>query len=134
MNGLSLFAGSGIGDLVFREIIPDYQTVCYVENDPYCCANLIAKIQAGLIGDAPIWDDVRTFDTSPYQGMVDIIFGGFPCQPFSVAGKRKAESDKRNLWPDTYRVVLCFQSKTSSHVENVRAIPASIAGVTLMVR
>ena len=105
MNGLSLFTGSGIGDLVFKEIIPDYRTVCYVEWEAYAVANLIAKIQAGLIDDAPIWDDIRTFDTTPYRGVVDFVFGGFPCQPFSVAGKNKGESDERNMWPDTFRVI-----------------------------
>ena len=104
-TGLSLFTGSGIGDLVFREIIPGYRTVAYVENSPGCVAHLIKSIKDRLIDDAPIWDDIRTFDTTPYKGMVDIVFGGFPCQPFSVAGKRKGEADERNCWPDTIRVI-----------------------------
>ena len=97
LNGLSLFTGSGIGDLVFREIIPDYRTVCYVEWEAYAVANLIAKIQAGLIDDAPIWDDIRSFDTTPYRGVVDFVFGGFPCQPFSTASR--GQIIETSLWP-----------------------------------
>lgn len=105
MNGLDLFAGSGIGSLAFKYTIPNYRTVCYVENDPYCQAVLVARIKDGLLEDAPIWDDVRTFDGSIWRGKVDIVSGGFPCQPFSVAGQRKGDADERNLWPDTARII-----------------------------
>ncbi len=105
MNGLDLFAGSGIGSLAFKYTIPNYRTVCYVENDPYCQAVLVARIKDGLLEDAPIWDDVRTFDGTKWRGRVDIVSGGFPCQPFSVAGQRKGDADERNLWPDTVRII-----------------------------
>lgn len=105
MNGLDLFTGSGIGSLTLKHTIPNYRTCRYVENDPYCQAVLIARIKDGLLDDAPIWDDVRTFDGTKWRGKVDIISGGFPCQPFSVAGQRQGETDKRNLWPDTVRII-----------------------------
>ena len=105
MNGMDLFAGSGIGSLALKNIIPDYKTVCYVEWEAYCQAILIARIKDGLLDDAPIWDDVRTFDGKQWRGKVDIVYGGFPCQPFSVAGKRQGETDEKNMWPDTVRII-----------------------------
>ena len=105
MNGLDLFAGSGIGSLALKQIIPDYKTVCYVEWEAYCQAILISRIKDGLLDDAPIWDDVRTFDGKQWRDKVDIVYGGFPCQPFSVAGKNKGAEDERNMWPDTIRII-----------------------------
>jgi len=105
LNGLDLFTGSGIGSLAFKHTIPDYRTVCYVEWEPYCQAQIISRIADGVLDDAPIWDDIRSFDGNQWRGKVDIITGGFPCQPFSVAGKRKGEADERNMWPDTIRVI-----------------------------
>jgi DNA (cytosine-5)-methyltransferase 1 len=59
----------------------------------------------GLLHDAPIWDDCRTFDGKPWRGLVDVISAGFPCQPFSVAGTSKADADERNGWPWVARIV-----------------------------
>lgn len=49
--------------------------------------------------------DVRVFDSSPWKGRVDCVHAGFPCQPHSVAGKRKGGADHRNLWPETRRII-----------------------------
>jgi len=118
MNGLDLFAGSGIGSLALKYIIPNYKTVCYVEWESYCQAILISRIKDGLLDDAPIWDDVRTFDGKQWCGKVDIVYGGFPCQPFSQAGQRQGESDERNCWPDTIRIISEVRPRFA-FVENV---------------
>jgi len=56
--------------------------VCYIENEPYCVEIIKNRIRDGLLDDAPIWDDLRTFNGTEWRGLVDIIFGGIPCQPF----------------------------------------------------
>ena len=104
MNDLCLFAGAGGGSIASKWLL-GWDTVCYVEWDKYCQQVLQARIRDGLLDDAPIWDDVRTFDGRPWRGCVDIVTAGFPCQPFSVAGKRKGADDERNMWPDTIRII-----------------------------
>ncbi len=103
MNELSLFTGAGGGLLGSRML--GWRTVGYVEWDDYCQRVLAARINDGLLDPAPIFGDVRTFVcdgyAASYQGMVDVVTAGFPCQPFSVAGKRAGEADERNMWPAT---------------------------------
>ena len=102
---LSLFTGFAGITLGLRLAGQRVRTVCYVEIDSYCQRNMQARIRDAMLDDAPIWDDVRTFDGGPWRGTVDIVTAGFPCQPHSIAGRRTGETDDRNLWPDTLRVV-----------------------------
>ena len=104
MNELALFAGAGGGLLASKHLL-GWRTVCYVEKNPYRVEVLKARIRDGLLDDAPIWDDVETFDGQPWCGSVDIITAGFPCQPYSLAGARKKEGDPRNGWPATIRII-----------------------------
>lgn len=103
LSAISLFSGAGGLDLAARRC--GIRTVCYVEWDRYAQAVLMSRVRDKQLDDAPIWDDVTTFDGKPWRGKVDIVFGGFPCQPHSVAGKRGGASDERNLWPDTVRIL-----------------------------
>jgi DNA (cytosine-5)-methyltransferase 1 len=103
LRELSLFSGAGGG--LLASLLLGWRTVCYVEHDAYCQRIIQARIRDGLLHDAPIWDDVRTFDGRPWFGSVDIVTAGFPCQPFSSAGDRLAEGDERNMWPDTIRII-----------------------------
>ena len=104
LNELALFAGAG-GGLLATQWLLGWQTVCYVENAAYPVKVLKARMRDGHLDAAPIWDDVRTFDGRPWRGSVDIVTAGFPCQPFSRAGKGLAKQDNRNLWPDTIRII-----------------------------
>ncbi len=104
MNELCLYAGGGGGLLASKHLL-GWRTVCYVEREPYCIEVIKARIRDGYLDDAPIWDDARTFDGRPWAGLVDVITAGFPCQPFSVAGQRKAGGDERNMWPHTLRII-----------------------------
>jgi len=104
VNELCLFAGGG-GGLLATKWLLGWETVCYVEHAAYPIEILKARIRDGYLDDAPIWDDVRTFDGRPWRGCVDIVTAGFPCPPFSTAGKRLAGEDPRNMWPDTARII-----------------------------
>jgi DNA (cytosine-5)-methyltransferase 1 len=62
-------------------------------------------MEAGSILKAPIWSNVRTFDGEPWRGKISFLSGGFPCQPYSKAGKQLADKDPRDLWPDFARII-----------------------------
>ena len=106
LTGISLFSGIGGIDLGLRLAWPDYRTVCYVERDTYCQQVLQARIRDGYLDDAPIWDDVTTFDGRPWSGRVDCIAGGVPCQDLSCAGKRAGlEGERSGLWWEFARII-----------------------------
>ena len=124
LRAISLFAGVGALDLGVRLAIPGLRTVCYVEREAYAAAVLVARIQDGHLDEAPIYDDVCEFVGTSWRGQVDIIFGGIPCQPYSLAGERKGDEDDRALWPEFARVVAeCRPSLV--FIENV---PAFVSG------
>ena len=104
LRELALFAGVGGGQLGSK-LIGGIRTICYVEKEAYCQEVIKARIRDGIFDDAPIWDDIRDFDGTRWTGCVDLVSAGFPCQPFSAAGKQEGELDDRNLWPDTIRVI-----------------------------
>jgi len=107
MNELSLFTGIGGG--VLGSKLLGWKTIGYVEINEYCQKIIQQRIKDGILDDAPIFGDITSFIdqgyAAAYQGMVDVITGGFPCQPFSVAGKQEGEDDKRNLWPETIETI-----------------------------
>lgn len=128
MNELALFAGAG-GGLLASQWLKGWRTVCYVERGAYPVEILKARIRDGLLHDAPIWDDVGTFDGRPWRGRVDIITAGFPCQPFSHAGKRNSNDDERNGWPDTLRIIREVQPRYV-FLENVRGLLSAVDKTT----
>ena len=71
MHKLALFAGAGGGLLGSRLL--GWKTVCYVEKNAFCVEVIKARIKDGILDDAPIWDDVRTFEGCPWRGRVDIV-------------------------------------------------------------
>jgi DNA (cytosine-5)-methyltransferase 1 len=108
MNELSLFSGAGGGLLATKHFL-NWRTIGYVEFNNYCQQVLAQRIKDELLDFAPIFGDVRAFIdqgyADVYKGMVGVVSAGFPCQPFSVAGKKKAEDDARNMWPQTLDVI-----------------------------
>ncbi len=105
LHHLSLFTGYAGFDIGLKMGGLDVRTIGYVENDDYCQRLIQARIKDGYLDDAPIWSDIFTFDGSQCRGMVDLVTAGFPCPPFSAAGKHLGEADERNLWPETARVI-----------------------------
>lgn len=102
MNHASLF--SGIGGLDLAAHWAGMQTVIMCEQDEFC-----HKVLNRHFPGVPIINDVREFTRERVDklgiGKIDIISGGFPCQPFSHAGKRQGTADDRHLWPEMLRVI-----------------------------
>ncbi|MFZ9514707.1 MAG: DNA cytosine methyltransferase [Bacteroidia bacterium] len=110
MNELHLFAGIGGGILGGKLL--GHTTVCAVEINRYCRKVLLQRQRDGMLPKFPIWDDVRTFDGIPWNGKVEIICGGFPCQDISVAGKGKGiNGDKSGLWKQMHRIICEIRPK-----------------------
>ena len=98
----TVYAGLELG---LKRAWPNVRTVAYVEIEAFAVANLVSKMEAGKLDVAPVWTDVKTFDGSPFRKRVHIVTAGYPCQPFSVAGKRKGTKDSRHLWPHIARII-----------------------------
>lgn len=79
--------------------------VCHVEREVYAAATLVARMADKALDQAPVWDDLTTFDGRPWRRRVDCITAGIPCQPYSLAGDRKGHEDERALWPELVRIV-----------------------------
>ena len=103
--GLSLCSGAGGIDLGLTIALPGYRTVGHVERETFAAATLVARMEDAALDHAPVWDDVASFDGRPWRGAVDIVTAGYPCQPFSVAGKRRGADDLRHLWPHVARII-----------------------------
>lgn len=95
---LALF--NGIGGFQLAADWIGWENVAHVEIDEWC--NRIVKQH---FPKSICYTDIRKFDGTKYRGTIDIISGGFPCQPFSVAGKQGGEEDNRYLWPEMLRVI-----------------------------
>lgn len=105
LYGLALSSGIGGIELGLGLVAPAYRTVCYVEREIFSAGVMARRMEEGHLDAAPVYPDLQSFDARPWRGVVDIITSGFPCQPFSVAGKKEYESDERHLWPEIARIV-----------------------------
>lgn len=127
LNHLSLCSGyEGIG-LGLRGVFPNLREIAYVEREGFAVKNLVEKIEAGLLDPAPIFTDVKTFPYGKFLGKVDILTGGFPCQPFSQSGLRKSTEDPRHLYPYIERGISECRP-TVVFLENVEGILSSYTG------
>ena len=119
MTVIDLFAGIGGFSLAAHWM--GWETGAFVEKEPYC-----QKVLSKNFPSVPIISDIR--DYKPEKHAADIICGGFPCQPFSSAGKRKGKADDRFLWPEMLRVIREVQP-TWVVGENVAGILSMDGGV-----
>ena len=115
-GGLELGLEAGIGR--------DVRTVCYVEREAFAAANLVAKMESGHLAEAPVWSDLCTFNAGAWRGKVDIVTAGFPCQPFSAAGKRQGTDDDRWIWPDIARII----DECGAWIVWLENVPGLVAG------
>ena len=97
MNVLDLFSGIG-GFSLGLESTGFFKTIAFVEKDRFC-----QKVLQKNFPNVPIEDEIRNVRGEKYKA--DVVTGGFPCQPFSVAGKRKGTDDDRYLWDEMLRVI-----------------------------
>lgn len=98
----SLFSGIGGFDLAARWV--GWKNLFQVEKDDWC-----KKVLAKNFPEVKRFSDIKDFTGYEYTDRVDVISGGFPCQPFSVAGKRKGKDDDRYLWEEMLRVVTAIR-------------------------
>ena len=100
----------------------EHRVIAYVEIEAYAIALLVKKMEEGELPPAPIYTDIKTFPSEIFRDKVDLITGGYPCQPFSAAGKRLGEDDPRHLWPhirrhiESIRPVRCFFENVEGHI------------------
>ena len=114
MTCLELCAGAG-GQALGLEGA-GFEHLALVEIDKHCCQTL----RTNRPGWNVILKDLREFDASEYKG-VDLVAGGLPCPPFSVAGKQLGKNDERNLFPEAIRVIEQCQPRAVM-IENVRGL------------
>lgn len=100
----SLFTGIGGFDLAAQWM--GWQNVFHCENNPFC-QQVLKKRFPKSIG----YDDIKNTDFSIWRGIIDILTGGFPCQPYSVAGEQKGTEDSRHLWPEMLRAAKQIQPR-----------------------
>ena len=105
MRLLDLFSGIGGFSYAAEKLIGGYETVAFCEMDEFC-----QKVLKKHWPQVPIFDDVRTLDAARL-GRIDIVTGGYPCQPFSQAGRRQGEEDERHLWPEMLRIIKSCQPR-----------------------
>lgn len=123
-NHISLCTGYGGIDLGLARVIKGLRAIAYCEIELYAIENLIDKMEKGIIPPAPIWSNLKTFPFKEFRGCVDILSGGFPCQPFSSAGRRNGDTDPRHLFPFIKQGIIDSRPAFVL-LENVRGIISS---------
>lgn len=122
LHTMSLCSGGGGLDLAAELALGCTRCICWVEWEAFAAAILASRMEAKLVAQAPLWSDLRTFNGRRFRGLVDLLLAGYPCQPFSQAGKRRGADDPRHLWPYVYRVAgetespMCFFENVSGHL------------------
>ena len=101
MRHLDLFSGIGGFALAAQWVWGDeHEIISFCDNDK-AAQVVLSKHWPGV----PIHDDIKTLDATKWRGTIDLVTGGFPCQPFSCAGKRRGAADDRAIWPEMLRVI-----------------------------
>jgi len=114
MTAVELCAGAGGQALGLEQA--GFHHAALVEIDPNCCNTLRSNRKEWNV----LEQDLREFNGRPYKG-VDLLAGGLPCPPFSVAGKQLGDADERNLFPEGIRLVKEIRPRAVM-LENVRGI------------
>ena len=118
MRHASLF--SGIGGPEVAAAMLGWENVFHCEINGFG-----RKVLEYWFPDSESYEDITKTDFTKFRGTIDVLTGGFPCQPFSYAGKRGGQQDQRYLWPEMLRVI--------NEVRPTWVIGENVAGITTMV-
>ena len=123
MNHGSLFSGIGGFDLAAQWCGWDNMFHCDIDE-------FSRKICSHYWPQAKSYDNIKTTDFTTWRGRIDVLSGGFPCQPFSTAGKRLGKEDERHLWPEMFRAITEIRPRYIVG-ENVRGLLSWSEGLVL---
>lgn len=105
------FFGYGGNHLGLKRVLPSLRPIALCEIEAYAIANMVAKMEKGLLDPTPIWTDCKTFPVELFRGCVDLFVASYPCPGFSLSGKRLGKDDPRFLWPWVYRGVITMRPR-----------------------
>lgn len=123
MNHGSLFSGLGGFDLAAEWM--GWNNKFHCDINPFS-----RKICSFYWPEAESYDNIKTTDFRIWRGKIDVLSGGFPCQPFSIAGKRMGKEDDRHLWPEFFRAIKEIRPRYVVG-ENVRGLLSWSDGLVL---
>lgn len=115
----SLFSGIGGFDLAATWM--GWENASHCEIDEFC-----TRVLKYHFPNAEHYDDIKNTDFTKWRGRIDVLSGGFPCQPFSVAGRRKGADDDRYLWPEMLRAI--------REIQPAWVVGENVAGILSMVQ
>lgn len=115
----SLFSGIGACELAADRC--DWVNVFNCEINPFC-----REVLRYWFPETINYGDISKTDFTPWHGKIDVLTGGFPCQPFSCAGKRKGANDDRYLWPEMLRAI--------AEIQPSYVVGENVAGILSMVQ
>lgn len=115
----SLFSGIGGFDLAASWM--GWKNAFHCEIDEFC-----SRVLKYHFPDSEHYGDIKTTDFTKWRGKVDVLSGGFPCQPFSVAGRRRGAEDDRYLWPEMLRAI--------REIQPTWVVGENVAGILTMVQ
>lgn len=118
MKHASLFSGIGGAELAAEWM--GWDNIFHCEINPFG-----RRVLDYWFPKSKSYEDITKTDFSPWRGKIDILTGGFPCQPFSQAGKRKGDTDDRYLWPQMLRAI--------REIRPTWVVGENVAGITSMV-
>lgn len=117
-------------DEAIRLAFPGARTAYYVEWESYAQACLLARMEEASLEPAPIWgDSLESFPADQFADRTDWISAGFPCQPHSLAGRRKGVEDERWIWETIAQIIRRVRPRFV-FLENVRGLLSSSAGTS----
>jgi DNA (cytosine-5)-methyltransferase 1 len=119
---LSIATGTGGLERGLTSLGIKLKVAAYVEIEAFIIANLVAAMETNKMDAAPIWADVKTFPSEYFCRKIHGIIAGYPCQPFSNAGKRNGLQDARHIFPHILRIIKttnpiwCFFENVEGHL------------------